>query len=385
MQSVLSEFIFFVTHILFGFFPAKRFYFMKKLLILIAGIAVLLLIKFTFFSKQNEPAKSNPTNQQASPVSVYVIQTSELNQEITSTGTLYANEEVVLSPEVPGKITAINFREGARVSQGQILVKLNAADLTAQLNKLKVQRKFQSEKAERLKNLLKIQGASQEEFDEARSILEASDADISYVQSTIDKLEIRAPFSGVIGLRYSSVGAFVNSSSRVATLQQNDILKIDFSIPERYISQLTLPLSIQFSLQGSFKIFDAEVYAIEPAVDVNTRTFKMRARVQNPNQQLVPGQFAQIKLALNSHKNAILVPTQCIIPTLKGKKVVVCKNGKALDVQVETGFRNDKQIEILSGLHTGDSVLTSGLMSIKPDAPLKIIPAKSPIKEAKHE
>ena len=356
---------------------------MKKLLILILGIAVLLIAKFLFLSKPNEPAKSNAV--QASPTSVYVIQTAELNQEITSTGTLYANEEVVLCPEVAGKITAINFQEGERVSKGQILVKLNAADLTAQLNKLQVQRKFQSEKAERLKNLLKIQGASQEEYDQAQSIVNATDADISYVESNIEKTEIRAPFSGVIGLRYVSVGAFVNAASRIATLQQNDLLKLDFSIPERYISQFTLPLNVQFSLQGSESINDAQVYAIEPMVDVNTRTFKMRARVQNSNHQIVSGQFAQIKLSLNSHKNSISIPTQSIIPTLKGKKVFVCKGGKAQEVQVETGFRNDEKIEILSGLQVGDSVLTSGLMSIKPDADLKIIPAKSTKKEAKHE
>jgi membrane fusion protein (multidrug efflux system) len=356
---------------------------MKKLLILIAGIAVVLIVKFVFLSKPKEPAKSNAV--QASPTSVYVIQTSELNQEITSTGTLYANEEVVLCPEVAGKITAINFQEGERVSKGQILVKLNATDLTAQLNKLQVQRKFQSEKAERLKNLLKIQGASQEEFDQAQSIVNATDADISYVQSTIEKTEIRAPFSGVIGLRYESVGAFVNAASHIATLQQNDLLKLDFSIPERYISQFTLPMSVQFSLQGSKSINDAQVYAIEPMVDVNTRTFKMRARVQNSNHQILPGQFAQVKLALNSHQNSILIPTQCIIPTLKGKKVLLCKNGKAQEAIVETGFRSDEQIEILTGLQIGDSVLTSGLLSIKPDADLKIIPVKSAIKEAKHE
>ncbi len=356
---------------------------MKKLLILILGIAVLLLVKFLFLTKPVEPVKSNIV--QASPTSVYVIQTVELNQEITSTGTLFANEEVLLCPEVAGKITAINFQEGERVSQGQILVKLNASDLTAQLNKLQVQRKFQFEKAERLKNLLKIQGTSQEEYDQAQSIVNATDADISYVQSTIEKTEIRAPFSGVIGLRYVSVGSFVNASSRIATLQQNDLLKLDFSIPERYISQFTLPLNVQFSLQGSEIINDAQVYAIEPMVDVNTRTFKMRARVQNSNHQILPGQFAQVKLALNSHKNSILIPTQCIIPTLKGKKVLVCKGGKAQDVQVETGFRNDEQIEILSGLQVGDSVLTSGLMSIKSDTPLKIIPAKASKKEGKHE
>ena len=356
---------------------------MKKLLILIAGIAVILIVKFVFLSKPQEQAKSSAV--QPSPTSVYIVQTAELNQEITSTGTLYANEEVVLCPEVAGKITAINFQEGERVSKGQLLVKLNAADLTAQLSKLEVQRKFQSEKAERLKNLLKIQGASQEEFDQAQSIVNATDADISYVQSTIEKTEIRAPFSGVIGLRYVSVGAFVNAASRIATLQQNDLLKLDFSIPERYISQFTLPLSVQFSLQGAVQKNEAQVYAIEPMVDVNTRTFKMRARVQNSNHQIIPGQFALIKLSLNPQKNSILIPTQCIIPTLKGKKVFVCKGGKAQEVQVETGFRNDEQIEVLSGLQVGDSVITSGLMSIKPDAALKIIPAKSTQKEAKHE
>jgi membrane fusion protein (multidrug efflux system) len=359
---------------------------MKKLLMLFAGIAVLLGVKFIFFSKQNEPVKTNgPGAQQAIPVSVYVTQTSEIDQEITSTGTLFANEEVVLTPEVSGKITAINFNEGERVSKGQVLVKLNDADLVAQLNKLRVQRKFQFEKAERLKNLLKIQGTSQEEFDQAQSMLDASDADMSYLQSNIAKTEIRAPFSGVIGLRYLSVGAFVNASSRIATLQQNDLLKLDFSIPERYISQFDLPLTIQYKLQGSEISNEAQVYAIEPMVDVNTRTFKMRALVNNASFKILPGQFAQIKLQLNAQNHSILIPTQCIIPTLKGKKVFICKEGKAQEVQVETGFRNDEQIEVLSGLQVGDSVITSGLMSIKPDAALKIIPAKSTQKEAKHE
>ena len=357
---------------------------MKRILIVVIVIAVLLVIKFTFLSGKVEQPKSGPPGAgQTVPVNVFVVDSAQLNQQIASTGTLRSNEEVDLLPEVSGKIVSIHFKEGDRIAKGQLLVKLNDADLQAQLSKYQLQRKVQSEKAERLRSLLQIQGASQEEFDQAQNVVASADADMAFVRAQIAKTEIRAPFSGVIGLRSVSEGAFVNATSTIAHLQQTDILKLDFAIPERYISKLRLPLSVTFEVQGRDRSFEAKVYALEPLVSTSTRTVKMRALVQNNQEQILPGQFAQVSLPISSGQASILIPTQAIIPILKGQKVFVCKNGKAAEVKVETGYRSDAQIEILSGLQVGDSVITSGIMSLKADAPVRIIAAKNKTKEAK--
>ena len=357
---------------------------MKRTLILILGIALLILIKIFFLTKKEDPSKSGPPGKgQPTPVSVYIVDSSRIDNQITSVGTLRSEEEVDLQPEVSGKITSIHFREGDRVSKGQLLLQLNNADLLAQLGKLNVQRKVQEEKAGRLKSLLQMQGSSQEEYDQAQNVVASTDADIKYIQAQLAKTEVRAPFSGVIGLRSVSEGAFVTANTRIARLQQTDQLKLDFNVPERYISLLELPLKVAFGVQGRSDKFEANVYAIEPSVSNTTRTVQLRARVSNNAQQLLPGQFAQVLLPIKNDHSSILIPTQAIIPILKGQKVFVCKQGKAAEVKVETGYRNDAMIEVLSGLSVGDSVITTGIMSLKADAPLKIIPAKAQKKEVR--
>ncbi len=356
---------------------------MKRLFILVLGIALLLGIKFLFFPGAKDQTKSGPPPVQAMPVTIYVVDTAQLEQQITSTGTLRSNEEVDLIPEVSGKIVSLNFKEGDRVSKGQVLVKLNDNDLQAQLSKLQIQRKVQLEKADRLKSLLQLQGASQEEYDQAQNLVLVADADMNYVKAQIAKTEIRAPFSGIIGLRNLSEGAFVNANTPIARLQQTDLLKLDFAIPERYIDLLSLPLTVHFRVQGRTDDFKANVYALEPSVNTSTRTVQMRALVQNTNQQILSGQFAQVGLPLKTNHSALFIPTQAIIPILKGQKVFVCKNGKAQEAIVETGYRTDSQIEILSGLQAGDSVVVTGIMSLKKEAPLRVLPSKGQKKEAK--
>ena len=187
----------------------------------------------------------------------------------------------------------------------------------------------------------------------------------------------------MIGLRSVSEGAFVSPTTRIARLQQTDQLKLDFTVPERYVSMLKLPLNVAFAVQGRADKFNASVYAIEPSVSSSTRTVQLRAHVSNTQQHLLPGQFAQVFLPLKSDHSSIFIPTQAIIPILKGQKVFVCKEGKAAEVKVETGFRNDAMIEIVKGLQVGDSVITTGIMSLKADAPLKIIAPKNQKKEVK--
>ncbi len=354
----------------------------RLLIWIILMVLILGIIKFFFLSPKPEGASSaqaaggkgkTPPN----PVSVFVVQATELNNLVYASGTVLANEEVVLMPELAGKVVALQIQEGRTVSKGDLLLKINDADFQAQQKKLQQQVQLSEEKVKRQKQLLAINGISQEEYDAGLSALYALQADLEMVKAQIAKTEIRAPFSGTIGLRYVSEGAYVNSSTRIATIVQLNPVKIDFSVPEQYASQLSAGNELSFRVPESNELFKAKIIAIEPKIDLATRTLQLRALADNSRQQLYPGGFAKIELPLRKITNALMIPTEAIIPVLKGKKVFVCKMDTARQVMVETGIRNDRQIQVTSGLQAGDSVITSGIMQLKDGSPVKVVKQNS--------
>ncbi len=365
-----------------AFQPFMKIFKNKTLIFIILLIAILALVKI-FFLKSDVPASgpggAGPKSGASAPpmkVNGVIAEGVLLEEKVVSTGTILANEEVELRPEVSGKIIQLNIKEGSTVQKGQLLVKLNDSELKAQLTKLQSTRKILFEKSDRQKKLFEMNGVSREEFDDVLNQLATIDADIQYTQSQIEKTEIRAPFTGQIGLRNISEGSFVSQNFLIATIQQINPVKIDFSLPEKYGAYIKPGKDIAFTVEGVTTVFYGKVFAIEPKVDQATRTIKLRALSNNPSGTIMPGAFAKVDLIMNRSDSAITIPTQAIIPILKGKKVLVSRNGKAISQLVNTGLRNESSIEILSGLKMGDTIITSGIMQLKDsmNVAVKIVP-----------
>jgi len=354
----------------------------RSVIYILLFIAALLVAKYLFFPAESDekggpPGKSQPAG--AKPgmppalVSVYVVQPQELDNNLFATGSILANETVELKPEISGKVTGIFIREGEPVNKGTLLVKLNDADLQAQLKKVSAEIKLSEEKLNRYKSLLNIQGVSREEFDMATNQLMSLKADAEVLRVQISRCNITAPFTGVLGLRNISEGSIITPQQVVTTIQQLNPVKIDFSIPERYAGLIKNGSIINFSTEGSSAKHQGIVYAFEPGIETSSRSLKIRAKANNPGNVLLPGSFAKIELVLTKNENAIVVPTQSIVPILKGQQVFVCRMGKAEAVPVETGLRTDTGVQILSGLNVGDSVVVTGVMGLRPGASIKII------------
>lgn len=349
----------------------------KTLIFIILVIVALAAVKLLFLKPENgAQTKGAPQKPPLVTVSGFVVHAVELENIIFSSGTILANEEVQLHPEVQGKLTYIGFTEGAKVEKGTLLAKINDAELQAQLRKLQVQLKLAAEKEARLKSLLQINGVSQEEYDASANQLQTIAADMDYTKALIAKTEIHAPFSGRIGLKQVSEGSFVNNASSIASMQQTTILKLDFSIPEKYVGTVAVGDTAFFRLNTGDIKYHANVIAIEPKIDAQTRNVLIRASFVNTDDKIFPGAFAQVQLRSSKSHSALMVPTEAIIPELKGKKVYLCKDGKAVPKKVKTGTRTDSRIEILEGVAEGDTLIVTGIMSLKPDAAVKIVELK---------
>ncbi|MBD2756057.1 efflux RND transporter periplasmic adaptor subunit [Spirosoma validum] len=318
------------------------------------------------------------------PASVngFVVISQRLKEDVVSSGSLLPNEQVDIYPEISARIIQLNIREGQPVAKGDLLVKLFDADLRAQLQKLQAQADNARRTEERNKQLLERGGISQQEYDIVTTNLRSSLADIDLVKANLQRTEIRAPFSGIIGLRNVSAGALVSPNTLIVRLQQVSSLKLDFSIPEKYGQYVHPGSQILFSVDGSVQPSQAVVYAIEPGVEEQTRNLRIRARVNNASIRFRPGTFARVTLTVQNEQS-LVVPTQAVIPQTRTNQVIVVKNGKAVFKDVKTGLRTAGTIQILSGLQRGDTVATTGLLFLKPDSPVKVgkvitIPGTSP-------
>ncbi|WP_231427495.1 MULTISPECIES: efflux RND transporter periplasmic adaptor subunit [Pedobacter] len=301
-----------------------------------------------------------------------VVKLTSFDNDLEVTGAIDANESVVLKSEVSGLVTGIYFTEGTNVSKGAVLVKVNDRDIQAQLQEALTKQKLSGTTENRSKQLLEKGAISQEEYDISLADLKSLQAQSQLIRAQLAKTTIRAPFSGRIGLRSISAGTYLTPATVIANLVSTNPIKVTFSVPEKYAGQIKMGSSITFTTDGSSKQNTGKVYAIEPGINAATRTLQIRALAPNADNALLPGSFAKIKLALTTLQNAILIPNQAIIPVLKGKIVYVQKDGKAQEVKVEAGTRTDENIVITSGLKAGDTVLTTGSMALKKDAPVKV-------------
>jgi membrane fusion protein (multidrug efflux system) len=347
----------------------------KKILVIITITVVLAIALLPKIFSSNE-SKNNIISgggpDLVVSVKAHIISQETLSNSVFTTGTILANEEVELRSEISGKIIKILFKEGSFVNKGDLLIKINDADLQAQLRRAESKVKLSEEKETRQRQLRDGNLISQEEYDNTLGELHVNQADLDLIKAQIDKTEIRAPFSGVVGLRSVSEGSYVTTSTVIARLQNFNSIKVDFSIPERYSASVKTGDELEFKISGSSNVFKAKVYAIEPKIDPGTRTLRIRAICSAIYKELIPGAFANVELSLKQIADAILIPTVSIVPELKGQKVFLYKNGVVVAQNVETGIREETRVQITSGLQSGDTVITSGILQIKPKSKVKI-------------
>jgi membrane fusion protein (multidrug efflux system) len=302
----------------------------------------------------------------------YVIVPTKMFELRKSTSSLLPDEEVELAFETSGKVVGLFFEEGTRVKKGDLLAKINDRPLQAQLLKLQAQVKLSEEREFRQRQLLDQDAISRESYDQASTELQSLQADILLIEARIAETELRAPFDGIVGLRMISEGAIASTQTKIVRLVKIKPLKIEFSIPERYAGEVTPGFPIKFAIDGIEKEFDAVVYAIDPKVDIDTRTIVVRALYPNRNEELKPGRYASVTTVLSQIDNTIAIPTEALIPEMSGEKVFIYKNGKAEEVKVLTGLRTESHIQIKEGLHFGDTLLTSAMLQLRQNLPVQL-------------
>lgn len=347
----------------------------KKIVIIVLILVVLSILLLPRLISSTESGNNSLTGSKPDAVisvKAHIIKSETVDNKVLTTGTILANEEVELRSEVSGKITKILFKEGSYVNKGDLLIKINDSDLQAQLRRAESKVKLSEEKEFRQRQLRDGNLISQEEYDNTLGELNVTKADYDLIKAQIDKTEIRAPFSGVVGLRSVSEGSYVTSSTIMAKLQNLSSIKVDFSIPEKYSTSVKTGDELDFKISGSKTLFKAKVYAIEPKIDPGTRTLKIRAVCNSNYTELIPGAFANVELNLKKISDAILIPTVSIVPELKGQKVFLYKNGTVFPQNVEIGIREETRIQVVSGLNVGDTVITSGILQVRPMSKVKI-------------
>ena len=301
----------------------------------------------------------------------YVVKPRLLSVTIQVSGTLLPFEETVLMPETSGRAIMVNLPEGNFVKKGTILVKLFDGELQAQLKKSQTQLQMAEQTEKRQKELLEVSGISKFDYDQTVFQVNSIKDDISLLNVQIGKTEMKAPFDGVIGLKNISIGAQATSSTAVATIRMVNRLKLDFSVPEKYSREIVPGKLLTFTVEGDSAKYTAVVMATEGGIESDTRNLKVRAVVDHVSPGLKPGAFATVELELGKHTNALLVPTQSIIPQARSKKLIVARDGKAEFITINTGIRQAAFIEVLNGIHSGDTVVTTGIVFLKPNADIK--------------
>jgi membrane fusion protein, multidrug efflux system len=347
------------------------------------GIACVFFLLFTcslLFSscKEKTPAgRREKSPDQAPIVDVMVASLRPISNRIEANGNVVANEYAELHPEISGRIVYLNVPEGAQVTTGTIIARINDADLQATLEKSKVQLELYKKTEERERKLLDINGINEADYDVALGNVNSTKADMDYTQALIDKTIIRAPFDGVIGLRQVSPGAYATPTTIIATIQQLDKIKVDFTLPEQYASAIRKGSLVDIQVDALSDIHrKGLIVATEPQISLSSRNLKVRALLQDGRSN--PGAFVKVFINAGVDKRAIMVPTNCIIPDDKNNQVIVVKQGRAAFVNVETGVRQANNIEITRGLNSGDTVIVTGVLFARPDAPVTIRNVKGP-------
>lgn len=336
-------------------------------------IVVAFLLALPKISWESGDAQASQ-NQKSNTVEadVMIMSEKEMAEKLYLNASLMGDEEIELRPEIAGKVIKINFDEGSKVKKGDLLVKINDADLQAQLDKVKSQIKLAEEKEFRSKKLLEQNLISQEEYDVVLNELSSRKADKALLTAQIDKTEIRAPFDGIVGLRSISEGSFINSSISIAVLTKINPIKIDFALPIKHANKVEIGDKVKVTVPNSDKEYTANIYAIDPKVDPTTRTLKVRAKTENGTGILLPGSYAEVEVVLDKNANSISVPTEAVVPDIGGEMVYLFKNGKAAPSRIKAGVRTNTEVQVIEGISAGDTVIVSAIIQLRPGIDVSI-------------
>lgn len=353
---------------------------MKKYLKRIIGLLLFLLIilfllanRLGYFSNDDSrPDLISSSFSDILPVQVVVIEPRPLTDKLVAAGTILPDEQVEISAETSGRITNIHFEEGSYINQNELLVTVNNTDLLAQLERNSHQLQLAEAREKRQKSLLERQGISQQAYDQVYAELSILKAEEALLQAQLEKTLIRAPFDGHLGLRHVSEGAYISPGMKIVSLAKTQPVKIEFSVPERYAPYLDVGNTITFAVDNQGGALEARIFAIEPVVDLSNRSIVVRAIYPNSNEKVIPGSFARVELLIQSLDHALQIPAQALIPEMGSNKVYVYRNGNASPVDVNTGLRTESHIQIVNGLHAGDTVITTGILQMRPGLPVTI-------------
>ncbi len=335
---------------------------------------LLTVTSFLLFSCGNEAKKSSGPAEGRNILTVdgQVLTLNTLDFSNVYTGKLMANEEIDIRPEISAKVTGIYFKEGSTVTKGTMLVKMFDSDLQANLRSNQLQIELAQKELDRKKELYKFKGISKEELDISENNYNTLKANQDLIKAQISKTELHAPFTGVVGLRMVSEGAFVSNTTIITSLQQIDPIKVDFAVPEKFISNLTIGKEFDFTIDGREDHYTGKIYALESKIDPQTGSIRVRALSPNSKRELYPGSYSKINLKLFPNKEVIMIPAKATVPLMEGEQVFVVRKGKAKAVDIKTGYRTEREVEVTSGLTANDTLVTSGLLQIKEGMPVKV-------------
>jgi membrane fusion protein (multidrug efflux system) len=318
----------------------------------------------------NGPRESNANaGRQGRPVptvDAVVVNPRSVQNIRHSTGTFVASEYIEIRPEVSGRIIMLNFDDGDYVRKGSILAKMDQRDILSEIKRVEVDLDLAESLLARADTLLKIDALSKEEYDQVRNRVASLKAEKEILLVNLDKTEIVAPFSGLLGLRDISEGAYVQAGQVLTTLHLLNPIKLDFAVPERYSRQLKIGDQIEFTVAGLPDTFAATVMALDPQINVETRSRVIRTRATNKELRFLPGGYADVIYSVASEENALMIPSEGVIPDLEGNKVFLYKNGRVIDSRVNVGIRTNRMAQITTGVDPGDTVLISGLLTLNP-------------------
>lgn len=343
------------------------------IILLIAGLAFLPKIK-SFFKEDSNGALVAAPSMQRQPLSVnaLVLDYTTLTDIFRTKGILIPDEEVELTFETSGKITKIYFEEGREVKKDDLLAKVNDETLQAELAKLEAQLPLAEEKVFRQRSLLQKDAVSKEAYEMVSTELAKLNADIDLIKARIKQTELRAPFDGIVGLRRVSEGVYASPTTIVTNLTKIKPLKLEFSVNEKQANDIRAGKMLNFTVENDLTHYQAKVYAVESRLDESTLTLKARALYNNTNGKLQPGRSVTVEIIMDEIHNTLIIPSAATLAEMGQSIAFVYKNGVAKQVNVKRGARTASDVQIVDGLHVGDTVLITGVMQLRDGMPVKI-------------
>ncbi|MEQ8655286.1 MAG: efflux RND transporter periplasmic adaptor subunit [Kiloniellales bacterium] len=301
------------------------------------------------------------------------VEVGRVVRSIEAVGTLSANEEILVRPEIDGLLTEIGFQEGQAVELDQVLFRLDDSLLAAELATAQADLSLYRQNHRRAQELHARGAGTERSRDEAVADLQRGRALLKLAEVRLERTVIRAPFEGVVGLRDVSVGDYVQAGEPLVRLEQINPMKVDFRVPELFLSEMARGQSLRLTIDAlPGQTFEGQVIAMDPQVDVNGRALVLRALVPNGRGQLRPGLFARVEIILEQHDDALLLPESALVPSGRSVFVYRVLGGKAVRTEVETGLYRAGKVEILSGLSAGELVVTAGQVKLRDGSELKL-------------